>query len=68
MRPLLGPPAPPPFEPLVAALINGRISRTNPDTRPGITAAVPGLVEQLTARELEVRGMPTGRPNQAIAA
>ena len=38
-----------------------------PDTRPG-TAAVPGIVEPLTSRELEVLGLlAAGRSNQAIA-
>ena len=38
-----------------------------PDTGPG-TAAVPGIVEPLTARELEVLGLlAAGRSNQAIA-
>ena len=36
---------------------------------PGVPAAVPGMVEQLTARELEVLGLlAAGRSNQAIAA
>ena len=36
---------------------------------PRVPAAVPGMVEQLTARELEVLGLlAAGRPNQAIAA
>ena len=36
---------------------------------PGVAAAVPGMVEQLTARELEVLGLlAAGRSNQAIAA
>jgi LuxR family maltose regulon positive regulatory protein len=38
-----------------------------PDTGPG-TAAVPGIVEPLTSRELEVLGLlAAGRSNQAIA-
>ena len=38
-----------------------------PDTEPG-TAAVPGIVEPLTSRELEVLGLlAAGRSNQAIA-
>jgi LuxR family maltose regulon positive regulatory protein len=37
-------------------------------SRPGAASAVPGLVEQLTGRELEVLGMlAAGTPNQAIA-
>ena len=41
-----------------------------PRSRPGApAAAVPGLVEQLTSRELEVlRMLAAGRSNQAIAA
>ena len=40
---------------------------TVPDPGPG-TAAVPGIVEQLTSRELEVLGLlAAGRSNQAIA-
>ena len=36
---------------------------------PGVPAAVPGMVDQLTARELEVLGLlAAGRSNQAIAA
>jgi LuxR family transcriptional regulator, maltose regulon positive regulatory protein len=43
-------------------------SHATPDPRPGAAAAVPGLVEALTARELEVLGMlASGRSNQAIA-
>jgi LuxR family transcriptional regulator, maltose regulon positive regulatory protein len=39
-----------------------------PDAGRGRVTAVPGLVEQLTGRELEVLGMPVaGRSNQAIA-
>ena len=39
-----------------------------PGSRPR-TATVPGLVEQLTARELEIlRLVAAGTPNQAIAA
>ena len=39
-----------------------------PGPRPGAAAAVPGLTEALTARELEVLGMlASGRSNQAIA-
>ena len=43
---------------------------SGPRSRPGATAAaVPGLVEQLTSRELEVlRMLAAGRSNQAIAA
>ena len=40
-----------------------------PDARPGNVTAVPGLVEQLTSRELEVLQMlAAGRSNQAIAS
>jgi len=40
-----------------------------PDASRGRVAAVPGLVEQLTRRELEVLGMlATGKSNQAIAS
>ena len=40
-----------------------------PSPRPGLTAAVPGIVEPLTSRELEVLGMlAAGRSNQAIAS
>ena len=40
-----------------------------PDSRPGTAAAVPGIVEPLTSRELEVLEMlAAGRSNQAIAA
>ena len=40
-----------------------------PGPRPGATAAVPGIVEPLTGRELEVLGMlAAGRSNQAIAS
>ena len=43
-------------------------SHATPDPRPGTAAAVPGLVEALTAREVEVLGMlASGRSNQAIA-
>jgi LuxR family transcriptional regulator, maltose regulon positive regulatory protein len=39
-----------------------------PGSRPGAASAVPGLVEQLTGRELEVLGMlAAGTPNQGIA-
>ena len=39
-----------------------------PGSRPRAAAAVPGLVEQLTARELEIlRLVAAGTPNQAIA-
>jgi LuxR family transcriptional regulator, maltose regulon positive regulatory protein len=39
-----------------------------PGSRPRTTAAVPGLVEQLTARELEIlRLIAAGTPNQRIA-
>jgi LuxR family maltose regulon positive regulatory protein len=39
-----------------------------PDSRPRTAAAVPGLVEQLTARELEIlRLVAAGTPNQRIA-
>ena len=42
--------------------------RAMPASRPGAATAVPGLVEQLTGRELEVLGMlAAGTPNQAIA-
>ena len=46
-----------------------RVRRRAPRARPGrATAAVPGLVEPLTSRELEVLGMlAAGRSNQAIA-
>ena len=41
---------------------------TGPDTGPGNVTAVPGLVEQLTSRELEVLQMlATGMSNPAIA-
>ena len=44
-------------------------AHATPDPRPGTTVAVPGLVEQLTSRELEVLGMlAAGRSNQAIAS
>ena len=40
-----------------------------PDAGPGSVTAVPGLVEQLTSRELEVLQMlAAGRSNQAIAS
>jgi ATP/maltotriose-dependent transcriptional regulator MalT len=40
-----------------------------PGPGPGTTAAVPGIVEPLTSRELEVLGMlAAGRSNQAIAS
>jgi len=40
-----------------------------PDAGRGNVAAVPGLVEPLTSRELEVLTMlAAGRPNQAIAS
>ncbi len=40
-----------------------------PGSRRGATAAVPGLTEQLTSRELEVLNLlAVGRSNQAIAA
>ncbi len=40
-----------------------------PGPRPGTTVAVPGIVEPLTSRELEVLGMlAAGRSNQAIAS
>ena len=39
------------------------------DRRPGATAALPGLVEPLTARELEVLGLlGAGKSNPRIAA
>ena len=39
-----------------------------PDSRPGATAAISGIVEPLTSRELEVLEMlAAGRSNQAIA-
>jgi ATP/maltotriose-dependent transcriptional regulator MalT len=39
-----------------------------PGPRPGATAVVPGIVEPLTGRELEVLAMlAAGRSNQAIA-
>ncbi len=39
-----------------------------PGSGPGTAAAVPGMVDPLTARELEVLGsLAAGRPNQAIA-
>ena len=39
------------------------------DTGRGSAATVPGLVDQLTAREMEVlRLLAAGTPNQAIAA
>ena len=41
---------------------------SRPGSRPGAASAVPGLVEQLTGREVEVLGMlAAGTPNQAIA-
>ena len=41
---------------------------SRPGARHGAASAVPGLVEQLTGRELEVLGMlAAGTPNQAIA-
>ena len=45
------------------------VRHTGPGSRSGATpAAVPGLVEQLTGRELEVLGMlAAGKSNQAIA-
>ena len=40
-----------------------------PDPRSGATVAVPGIVESLTCRELEVLGMlAAGQSNQAIAS
>ena len=40
----------------------------SPDPGPGAASAVPGLVEPLTSRELEVIGMlAAGKPNRAIA-
>jgi LuxR family maltose regulon positive regulatory protein len=46
------------------------VGHTRPGLRSGTApAAVPGLVEQLTSRELEVLGMlAAGRSNQAIAS
>ena len=42
-------------------------AHATPDPRPGTTVAVPGIVEQLTSRELEVLEMAAaGRSNQAI--
>jgi LuxR family transcriptional regulator, maltose regulon positive regulatory protein len=42
--------------------------RLTPDPRPGTTAGIPGIVEPLTSRELEVLEMlAAGRSNQAIA-
>ena len=39
-----------------------------PDPGPGATSAVPGIVEPLTGRELEVLGMlAAGLPNKTIA-
>ncbi len=39
-----------------------------PSPRPGLTAAMPGIVDPLTSRELEVlRMLAAGRSNQAIA-
>ena len=44
-------------------------AHATPDPRRGSTAAVPGIVEPLTSRELEVLGLlAAGRSNQAIAA
>ncbi len=45
------------------------VGHTGPAPRSGTApAAVPGLVEQLTSRELEVLGLlAAGKPNQAIA-
>ena len=44
-------------------------AHATPDPRPGTTVAVPGIVEQLTSRELEVLEMlAAGRSNQAIAS
>ena len=43
-------------------------AHATPDPRPGTTVAVPGIVEPLTSRELEVlRMLAAGRSNQAIA-